>query len=367
MANTLITPSIVAREALMSLENNLVMANLVYKDYSNEFAKVGDTVSARKPATFQANEFTTSISVQDATEGYVAVALDKHLDVSFAVTAKELTLSLNDFSEQFIQPAMRAIAQKIDALILGRYEDIPNFVIKSSPVSTSDIANVGALLDNQKAPMDSRVIVMSPFTYAKYIVLDAFLHADKTGSTDALRNASMGKVLNLEGYMDQNVVSHSNGTFAVSSGTLTIASANAGATSVTASATACAGTLKKGSLLTIADIPGQYVVTADCTAASNSITIPIYPALQAAVTSKAVTIVSNHYANLAFHKNAFALVTRPLALPLGAANAEVINYNGFAVRAVYDYDINAKKDIISLDILCGVKTLDTNLAVRLID
>jgi hypothetical protein len=368
MANTLITPSVVAREALMALENNLVMANLVYRDYSNEFAKVGDTVSARRPATFQANEFTTSISVQDAVEGYVAVTLDKHLDVSFAVTSKELTLSLNDFSEQFIQPAMRAIAQKIDALILERYVDIPSFVIKSSPnVSAADIANVGALLDSQKAPMDSRVIVMSPFTYAKYIVLDAFLHADKSGSTDALRNASMGKVLNLEGYMDQNVVSHNNGTFAVSSGTLTVASASAGATSITASATACSGTLKKGTLLTIADTPGQYVVTADCTAASNSITIPIYPALQASVTSKAVTIVSNHYANLAFHKNAFAFVTRPLALPLGAANAEVINYNGLAVRAVYDYDINAKKDIISLDILCGVKTLDPNLAVRLVD
>lgn len=164
--------------------------------------------------------------------------------------------------------------------------------------------------------------------------------------------------------MSQNIPTHSNGTFTVSSGTLTCASATAGATSIVASATGCSGTLAKGSIITIADTPGVYVVTADCTASSNSITIPIYPALKANVSSKEVTIKASHIANLAFHRNAFALVTRPLQAPLGAGRAEVINYNGLSVRAVYDYDINSKKDIISLDILCGVKTLTPELAVR---
>ena len=71
--------------------------------------------------------------------------------------------------------------------------------------------------------------------------------------------------------------------------------------------------------------------------------------------------------SIAFHKNAFALVTRPLALPEGAADAAIMNYDGFGLRVVRSYDINAKKDIISIDMLCGVKVLDAKLAAVIED
>jgi hypothetical protein len=67
-------------------------------------------------------------------------------------------------------------------------------------------------------------------------------------------------------------------------------------------------------------------------------------------------------AAMAFHKNAFALVTRPLELPQGAAKAAIVNYDGFGLRVVYGYDLKTKTDTISIDMLCGVKTLDKNLA-----
>lgn len=71
--------------------------------------------------------------------------------------------------------------------------------------------------------------------------------------------------------------------------------------------------------------------------------------------------------SIAFHKNAFALVTRPLALPEGAADAAIMNYDGFGLRVVRSYDINTKKDIISIDMLCGVKVLDAKLAAVIED
>ena len=45
MANTFLTPSVIARESLIVLENNLIAANLVHRDYSDEFVQVGDTVT----------------------------------------------------------------------------------------------------------------------------------------------------------------------------------------------------------------------------------------------------------------------------------------------------------------------------------
>ncbi|WP_276615537.1 P22 phage major capsid protein family protein [Nonomuraea basaltis] len=66
---------------------------------------------------------------------------------------------------------------------------------------------------------------------------------------------------------------------------------------------------------------------------------------------------------VAFHRTAFALVTRPLVLPQGAANAHVESYKGFALRVVMGYDQAKKQDVVSIDTLYGVKTLDPNRAV----
>ena len=71
--------------------------------------------------------------------------------------------------------------------------------------------------------------------------------------------------------------------------------------------------------------------------------------------------------SIAFHKNAFALVTRQLALPEGATAAAVMNYDGFGLRVVRGYDIKTKTDTVSIDMLCGVKLLDARLAAVLAD
>lgn len=72
--NKFLTPDIIARESLMILQSNTVMAGLVYRDYEEEFgpSKVGDTITIRKPATFEAKEFSGHTEVQDAKEGRVA-------------------------------------------------------------------------------------------------------------------------------------------------------------------------------------------------------------------------------------------------------------------------------------------------------
>ena len=66
---------------------------------------------------------------------------------------------------------------------------------------------------------------------------------------------------------------------------------------------------------------------------------------------------------IAFHKTALALAFRPLALPRGAQNAAIANYKGFGLRVVYDYDIDQKQDVVSVDCLYGTKVLDANRAV----
>jgi len=73
--------------------------------------------------------------------------------------------------------------------------------------------------------------------------------------------------------------------------------------------------------------------------------------------------VDNTDESLAFHPWAFTLATRPLYLPEGAADAAQAAYDGISVRVVRDYDVNKKEQVVSVDVLYGVKTLDETRAV----
>lgn len=278
MGNTILTPNIIAREALMVLRNQAVMANLVHRDYSEEFvAKVGDTITVRKPATFVAKEFNGNIELQDAKEEGVSVKMDKHLDVSFAVTSKELSMDIEDFSRQFLVPAMQAFQDKIDSYLLGLQSDVTGRV-PATDVIQNDVVDARTKLTAAAAPLTERRFVYGSDTEAKLLKTELFVSAEKVGDEGtSLREASLGRKFGMDFYVDQN---------------------------------------------------------ADA--------LPIDA--------------------MAFHKNAFALVTRPLALPEGAAKAAIVDYDGFGLRVVYGYDINTKTDTISIDMLCGVKTLDEKLA-----
>ncbi len=295
MANTFLTPDVIAQAALATLYENTVAAQLVHRDYSSEFvAKVGDTITIRKPATFAAQEFdpNTGIVIQSATEGSVPVVLNHHADVSFEVTSKQMALEVVDFAEQLLNPAMEAISQKIDRDILSFRDDITAEVgqapgeLWSAPEALID---AGVELDINNVPLNERRVIVGPRTKGEWLKNDILKRADQSGSTAGLRQANFGgDLFGFTGYMSQNI--------------------------------------------------GQPDADPDSGDPTTEVSV-------------------------AFHRTAVALVTRQLELPQGAANAAIRGYKGFGIRVVIDYDQKYKKDVVSLDVLYGVKTLDANRAV----
>lgn len=272
----------------MVLKNNAVMANLVHRDYSDEFvAGVGDKITIRKPAKFVAKEFVgEGIEVQDAKETGIDVKMDKHIDVSFAVTSKDMALNIADFSRQFLVPAMQAFADKVDKYLIALEADVTNRVPHADGVfAPADIISARKYLTDAATPTTDRRLVIGSQADADLLTSELFVSAEKVGDNGtALREASLGRKFGFDIYTDQNIEK-----------------------------------------------------------------------------------TDNYVPSIAFHKNAFALVTRPLALPNGAAKAAIMNYDGFGLRVVYGYDLNTKTDTISIDMLCGVKTLDASLAAVVAD
>lgn len=363
MANTFLTVQEIAREALIRLRENQVMARLVHTDYSNEFSNRGDTITVRKPAVFTANEFTSSISTQDVTESSVAVALNKIADVSVAVTSKQMTLNIEDFGSQILDGAMQAIAQKIDTDLHSLYVDIPYYfgTAGTTPDALTDLAGARKILQDNKVPATMRNLVMDTSAEAAFLALDAVVNAEKSGSTAALRDANLGRLMGFDVFASQNVADFTTGITAAASPAVDGA-VSAGDTTMTIdSATSLTGTVKKGTKFSVGGY--QFVVTADATAASNSVDISFYPAAPAAISDNAaVTFIGSHTANLAFHKNAFAFVNRPMALPSGGADGYVANFENLSIRVTRGYTMSSKTETISFDILYGVKTLYPELA-----
>ena len=360
MANTFLTPQMVANEALMVLQSNLVMADLVHRDYSKEFAQNGDTITVRKPAKFSAKNFTGSTSTQDATEGSVSVKLDRFRDVTAAVTSQQLTLDIKNFSEQIVAPAMQAIAQAVDEdlLAVGVSKAAYSKSATASPTDLADIADLAKKLDLNKVPVQNRRLVFHPTHKYKYALTDNLSKVSYAGDNQTLRDALLGKVYTLDTYMDQNAPD----TSAATAGTATTykVAGTKGESKVALSAVSAAtATVKTGDAFILNGY--LYRFTADATATSSAVAeVAIDQPLVATVTATSVTLI-NAPNSLAFHRNGLALVTRNLALPMGAAKAAIASADGLGVRVVYGYDMSTKTDTVSFDILYGIKELDTSM------
>jgi len=375
MANTFITPTVVAKLALPTLLNNLMFAGLVHRDYAKEFRKVGNTVRIRKPATLTAIEFDGDLTgeYQNITESYIDILLDTILVVPVEVLATDLTLDILSFNTQVVEPAMQALAQLVDEKLAKLYKDVPYYSDTTGATAVSDILDARKVHVDNKAPFGAtRYAVMSPLTTAALLALEAFRGLDKTGSTKALRDASLGRIFSYEFFENQNIQTHVTHASITADNAGTAAISLVGVTSMVVSALGAAGTIYKGTIFTIAGDSQKYVVTADAAIAGNAATISFWPALKVAtplgtevVTFKKTLTTSKE--NLMFHKNAFALVTAPIAAPIGGAKGVTMNYKGLTINVVYDYVGSQFKNVITFSILCGFKTLTPELAVRLYD
>jgi hypothetical protein len=52
-SQVLLTPTIITKESLVILENNLVAANRVNRKFENQFVKIGNSLTIRKPNRFR--------------------------------------------------------------------------------------------------------------------------------------------------------------------------------------------------------------------------------------------------------------------------------------------------------------------------
>lgn len=375
MSNSFLEVKEIARQALPRLIENLVFPNLIYKDYSSTYeVGKGATIQVRKPVVLTASEFNegSGVSAQDVKETSVEVTLDKlaTVDVEFGAIAR--ATSVDDLNRLFIDPAAAAIAEKINGDGLSLYKDIPYYcgTAGTTPDGLDDFANAAKVLDNNKVPMDKRHGIWNADAMAAFRQIGAIVNANKSGSTEALRRGSIGDIFGIDHYMSQGVKTHSGGSLTAggtgASGVKVEADVSANQTiSLISNASASGtltGTVKVGDLVKIGN--NYYVCILDATASSNKVSVMLNKAVTVSANT-AVTVIGSGVQNLVFHENAFAFVTRPLMAPAGV-ESYTTSYNGISLRVTRGYNMQYKKEMLSMDVLYGYKTMYPELACRVL-
>lgn len=383
MANTLgvYNPIFYANEALIQLEKALGMAGRVHRGFEaerNSFGR-GEVINIRRPSTFTAQDAPST--AQDITTETVAITLSNWKEVKFKLTDKELAFTQERIINDHIRPAAYELANNIDSALVALYKDVGNsYNLSATPGgAVADVTGVHTKLFDSQVPMDETMLhfMVNGRMQGNLLANSAFGQwqgAGPTGEATQVRGA-MGRRFGMNFFANQNVATHTSGS--ITTGLATKASTNqaVGTTSLICTTAASTGAiaLKDGDVINIAGDSQDYVVTADATEASaaTDVTLTISPALKVAVTGgEAVTLdeTANTEENLAFHRNAFALVMAPLpdmAEELGARVTTVSDpVTGLSIRARIYYVGNSSEVHVALDVLYGVVTLDGQLACR---
>ena len=373
MANEFLSIKNIARLALPRLIENLVFPNLIYKDYSNTFeVGKGATIQVRKPVVLTASDFNelSGTSAQDVKEKSVEVTLDKLATVDVEFGAISRATDVDNLNRLFIEPAAAALAEKINGDGLDLYKDVPYAVgtVGTTPSSLAIFAEAAKALDERKVPTVLRRGVWNPTCMAAFRQIGDIVNAEKSGATAALRAGSIGNIFGIDNYMAQGVKT-STSTAPTAGGTSATgykakAAVSSGDTIVLVSNASASGTLsgsvKVGDILTVGG--KSYVVAANATAASNELSVKVVGVPECSA-NDAVTLTCGGGQNLVFHQNAFAFVTRPLAAPAGV-ESYTTSYNGVTLRVVRGYNMQYKKEMLSMDVLYGYKTMYPEMAVR---
>lgn len=399
-SQVLLTPTIITKESLVILENNLVAANRVNRKFENQFVKIGNSLTIRKP-----NRFTIvsgpGLQIQDIAEPSVTITINQQQHADFQFTSQDLTLTVEEFSERYLKPAMASLANKVDLDVLANTTSgISNFVgtptVTPAAFSTS-VQLTGRRQDELAAPQDNRTLCLNPAAYwgiANGLTPSFVMPTAK----EALVKGYLATIGNYEVYMDQNVPSGAQGINHNSTITMAISSASGaqgnGASTVMAGGTP-AENMGLGEVFTVAGVFNvnpqnrlstgvlkNFVVTGTTSPSGSSWTVTFSPSIvtsgpyQNAVGSMssgaAVTWLTGTTAtqigspnNIAFTRDAFGLVMVPMEIPQGVDFAARETYRNISMRVIRAYDINNDVFPTRIDILYGTTTYYDELAVRL--
>lgn len=378
MANVFEKVDMLGAEALMHLEDSLVITGLCAKDTTSDFNKtasgyaVGDTIRYKTRPVFEAKEFASTIEVQEARESARPMVIEKHLDVSVDLTAKELALDFESFAEQIVQPAAYALAEKVDNYVGTKI--LQGAGLSVATTILSDAAGMAAARKDatyQQLSATGRYSLVTDTLEARLLGADYFNTYTNRGDDGAqvFREGSMGYAMGMNWFSSLNFP---EGTHTSGNGTSTTDNSTEGTNlpgEKVLTIDALTGTIEAGDRIRIAGVRRPLIAAAQATAGATSVSL-VDPIAEIIPDGAAVTVIGSGltqtYQGAIFDDSSLAVAFPILDLPEDAVSSTTSN-NGVSIRVVKGYNMQTKKTTLSLDLLVGSFALDPRRITLLAD
>ena len=193
---------LVAVDALPALVSNLVMGNLVNRDYEPTLAQAGDTVNVPIPATLVANNIAEggTVQTQNPNLGNAQIVLNTHAEATFQIPDITKVLAVPDLLKLYMQPAVVAIGERIESDILNLYSQFSS----NTAIGTAGVALTEASIDaaetalfQAKVPAGAgKYLIVDPTTYSALRQIPRFSEYYSAGDAGlrALIDGAVGKI-----------------------------------------------------------------------------------------------------------------------------------------------------------------------------
>lgn len=400
MSNTYLTIDMITAEAVMLFKNSNLFIMNMDTQYDDQFAidgaKIGDTLRIRLPSDFVVTDG-PAMQLQYNTQQYTSLTVSSQKNVATPYSTAERTMSIDRYSELVVAPMVNALCGKVASTVMrGSEGGVCNLIANtdgagniSSP-TMDQFTGANAILDDQGATMMDRRCVQDPTSDARTVSSLAGLLNPVTEISSQFRSGMMKSGLGFDRFFrDQTVIKHTTGTFSAG-GTVNGGGQTTSTSGGNITVNAITGTLRKGDIITFANVNAvnrvtkdslgtlrQFVVTADV--ATTATTIPIYPGMIGPVGGLAggadqqyqtvdalpingaamvlVTPASSVYRkSLAYTQKAVTMASADLVMPKKAVEeASRTSYDGVSMRMLTDYLPLTDQLATRLDVLFGFK------------
>jgi P22 coat protein - gene protein 5 len=193
---------LVAADALPALMGNLIMGNLVNRDYEPVLAHSGDTVNVPIPPVLVANNIAEggTVQPQNPNLGNAQIVLNTHVEATFQLPDVTKALAFPELLKAYMQPAVIAIAERIETDLLNLYSQFS----ANSPVGAAATAITEATIDSAETALFQaqvpnsapKYLVVNPATYSLIRQIPRFSEYYSAGDAGlkALIEGNVGKM-----------------------------------------------------------------------------------------------------------------------------------------------------------------------------
>lgn len=389
--NTILTIDMITAKALQVLHQRCNIIGSVNREYDSSFAnagaKIGSTLRIRLPVQYTVST-TPALSLQNTVETYVSLPITNQYHVDFSFSSAELTLSIDEFSNRYIEPAIAVLAAQMEAAFVNMmwpqvYNQVgtaasampfktvlqarkllldnltPQNKVWQLRINTQD--NVD-MVDTLKGLFHQSTQIARQYVDGVMGLSAGFEWAENTHLTTQTRGAEAGYVV--------SPASQTGSTLAVITGTgagnagdvFTIA----GVFRVHPETKVNSGVLQQFTLTSsYAGGAGNMQIAPAIVTSGPRQNVSGSPALNAPITFANTASVATGL-SLAYHPDAFTFATADLVMPGGVDMASRAVKDGISMRAVRQYSISDDTFPIRIDVLWGAVAMRPQLACRLV-